>query len=416
MPGRIRNVVHIKNRTAGTSNELSFDVLEAKKHQADATVRSSQRRSYVYGGKSVDQEGRKWIFRKRKQASPGFSTMPKLYTNDAAAAARNIERARLPYQDPAAEIVRRKRNRTRRRFLSACMGVLVIGAIVVLLGTEISRYLADQERTLEQLNQSLETVEECDSTVIAMDELLSQSINDQDEEEIARIKSELPSTAVRLREAYEQAKWASGSLVRSNEREIANQEAKAVAARLEMISKGDALMNDGIAAKQAAADMHDAWQLILEADTLATEAGNLVTETTDQNVNESMEKSNQAIERFEEAKLLVEKVKQRYPEADVSGYSDYLDKRIEGQKAALESDASILLMDRASAEESYQILYEYDTEAAEIAEGFPQNPAQPVLDAYQQKSSELKGAYDQARSQAASADAYLRDYLGEPHK
>lgn len=415
MPGRIRNVIHIKHRTAGTSNELSFDVLDAKKHQADITSRSGQRLFRVYGGRSTDRRKEKKLFGKTKShTSPNI--MPKLYTNDASQAARNIERARLPYQDPAAEIIRRKRSRTRRRLFSVTMGLLVTGAVIVLLGTEVSRYVADQEETSKMLDQSLETVKECDTTVVAMDKLLSESINDQDEQEIDRIQAALPTTSERLKEAYEQAEWASGSLVNSAKREAANQEMKAITARLEMITQGNALMKEGASAKQAASDMHEAWQLILEGDTLATEAGELVTYTTTQNVNESMDASKSAIEKFEEARELVGRVKEDYPSADVSLYDEYLEKRIEGQNAALESDASILLMDRASAEESYQTLYDCDAAAAEIAKQFPDNPAQPVLDAYQAKSESLKDTYNQARSQATSADAYLRDYLGEQDK
>lgn len=415
MSKRTRNVVHIKHRTAGTSNELSFDVLEAKKNEADGGSASGECWARRFRTKRIERGA---FFPSQGSSSSTYAggSVPQLYTNDAARAARNIELARLPYENPAAEIVRRKKKRFRSRALSVALGVAVIAAIAFLMATEVTRYLSDQEATLVTLKTSLQTVEEADQTIVAMDKLVATSPNWQDESDARRVLESLPEANNLLDKAYEQAKWASVSLFNSRDREAANRAVTAIAGRKEMTTQGQMILTDAIAAKEAAFCMEEAWGLLLEADTFSSQAGELVQDTTTDNVNASMEASNKAIERFEQAQDLVQQAQTRYPEADVTSYAKYLEKRLRGQRAALESDAAILLMDRASAEEQAEILYNYDLEAAEIAKGFPDDPTKPVTDACNEKRAELGEKYDQARSQAASADAYLREYLGDTSK
>lgn len=416
MSKQTRNVVHIKHRTAGTSNELSFDVLEAKKNEADGNSTSSKRWSRGFRTKKTTERRAVFANRRSDNAAYAGGGMPHLYSSDAVQAAKNIDLTNLPYGDPAAEIVRRKKKRFHNRVLSATLGVAVIAALAFLMATEVTRYLSDQEATLATLKTALQTVEEADQAIVAMDKLVATPLDQQDENDARRILERLPGANDLLDEAYEQVKWASGSLFNSEDREAANRAMTAIAGRKEMTTQGQMILTDAIAAKEAAFYMEEAWNLLLEADTFANQAGELVQDTSTDNVNASMEASNRAIGRFEQAQDLVQKVQTRYPEADVTPYAKYLEKRLRGQEAALESDASILLMDRVSAEEQSETLYDYDLEAAEIAKGFPDDPTKPITDACNEKQAELREKYDQARSQAASADAYLREYLGDTSK
>lgn len=413
MPGRIRNVVHIKHRTAGTSNELSFDVLEAKKVAADAASRTEKgtRSGFKLGrfSRAARREARK-----NKAEAP--TTMPKLYTNDASLAAKNIERAGLPYGDPAAEVHRRKRRRARVRIITGAIVVAIVGAFGFFAFAEVSRYMADQNQTLALLDEALQTIETTDETIVAMDELVMKPIDEQDTQTLDSITSQLADTSKQLDAALTQAQYASENLVNARQREAANQAITAITARQEMINEGRQLVEEGKRAQQAADNMNEAWPLILEADALTQDAGNLVAYTTEANVTTSMDKTNQAIEKFKEAQKKIQWVVDNYPAADVSAYATYLERRIEGQEAALDSDAAMLLMDRDTAEEKNQVLYDCDSEAAQIAQGFSEDPTEPVVSAYQANSEELREKYLQARSQAASADTYLRDYLGETNK
>ena len=54
-----------------------------------------------------------------------------------------------------------------------------------------------------------------------------------------------------------------------------------------------------------------------------------------------------------------------------------------------------------------------DQEAVEMAKALPKQFSQPVVDAYASATADLVSRYDSLRSDAASNDAYLREYLGQ---
>ncbi len=52
-------------------------------------------------------------------------------------------------------------------------------------------------------------------------------------------------------------------------------------------------------------------------------------------------------------------------------------------------------------------------EAVEMAKALPKQFSQPVVDAYASATADLVSRYESLRSDAASNDAYLREYLGQ---
>ncbi|MEF9875467.1 MAG: hypothetical protein RR772_01015, partial [Gordonibacter sp.] len=57
-----------------------------------------------------------------------------------------------------------------------------------------------------------------------------------------------------------------------------------------------------------------------------------------------------------------------------------------------------------------------DSEAAAIAVDLPEDAAKPALDDFKRATEAFFETYSTARSQAGSADAFLRDYLGTSSK
>lgn len=412
MPKRIRNVVHIKRRTAGTSNELSFDVLDAKRDEADAASARGR------GKRKTEKERKKWEKETRRAAKASQAegltptSLPQLYTNDVSQASKNIGLASLPYQDPSAEIVRRKKKRSHHRAIVAIAVVIAVGVVGYGLYTEISHYLGDQERGRTLLSGALQEIETADEVVVKMDKLLEGQLDTQGNSDTISAE-DISEAQTHLDNALVQAKRASGILFAQQEREASEQAQQAVSAREEMLKQGESVLSTRSSAETAAKNMEDAWDLVLEADALTKEAAKLVEDTTDANVESSMKKSEQAVEKFDEALQLVQQAEQSVSSDDLSQYEEYLSKRIEGQKAALESDAAILLKDREHAERYNQILYDCDSQAADIAKGFPDDPVEVIESAYEEESKSAMDKYSKARAQATSADAYLRDYLGE---
>ena len=110
---------------------------------------------------------------------------------------------------------------------------------------------------------------------------------------------------------------------------------------------------------------------------------------------------------------LIAKAKGFYPAANFDASLAYVNKRIDATNEALASNAAILIQDKATAESHNDAYNRGDQEAVEMAKALPKQFSQPVVDAYASATADLVSRYDSLRSDAASNDAYLREYLGQ---
>ena len=96
---------------------------------------------------------------------------------------------------------------------------------------------------------------------------------------------------------------------------------------------------------------------------------------------------------------------------DLSAQIAYLDKRIEALGYAVASNDALLARDTAAAVEQNDAYNAADKEAASLAAALPIDPGQPVLDALEERLADPIEAYEAARGQASTSDAFLRDYF-----
>ncbi len=142
------------------------------------------------------------------------------------------------------------------------------------------------------------------------------------------------------------------------------------------------------------------------------ESARLVEDTTEANTKESEEKSKEAQALFEKAKDQLEVVKTRYPAAGLDAVGNYIDKRIEEIGYAIASDEAIYIQDKATADAQNERYNEADDEAVSIADGIPKRIENVILDQYDLNVKDANEGYFTARSAAAAADSFLREYLG----
>ena len=119
------------------------------------------------------------------------------------------------------------------------------------------------------------------------------------------------------------------------------------------------------------------------------------------------------VHHFSKAKECIAKAKGFYPAANFDASLAYVNKRIDATNEALASNAAILIQDKATAESHNDAYNRADQEAVEMAKALPKQFSQPVVDAYASATADLVSRYDSLRSDAASNDAYLREYLGQ---
>ena len=90
----------------------------------------------------------------------------------------------------------------------------------------------------------------------------------------------------------------------------------------------------------------------------------------------------------------------------------YLNLKSQAAGEALASNAAILIQDKSTAESHNDAYNQADAEATTLAEKLPSDLTQLVVDSYATNQDALIKEYENARSDAATHDAFLREYLG----
>ena len=456
---KLGRAAHIKRHTVGTSNEISFSVLDAAKNELEGDVgKDAAARPSRFGHVSLFTLP---LRRKKSIATPtkerglllssgefasaenptpasslgtvdvgspksdvaGLTTVPTGAPRKTAAAGSAAPAAGAPapvpsklVRSPEEEIALRKARRRLHRMLAATL-VVVVG--LCLAGAGGWYLYQDHQRHLHQvaqLDEALDLIREADETVVALDGIVANPLDAGSLAQADSVLAKLPAALAQLEEADAAARRVSVDLRESEDKEAANQTVAATGARTALIESGRQIVEQAQWADEAARAVREAWQRVVEADALARDAAALVADTTAEHVAASKDKTNAAVGAFADAQAALEALDSAYADVDLVGLLDYVAKRIEAMGYALASDDAFLAKNKEEAVAQNDAYNRADAEAATLAAGLPDDVAQLVFDAYDQATGTLFETYSTARSQAGAADAFLRDYLGTTSK
>lgn len=423
--------LHIKKNTAGTSNELSFSVMDALSSKADAAEGKAEPKGFLGGinlftfpGKRLgDPTPKTTDYLPGSDARPPSGSSPsKGYTAADIAGlaldlskseAKGSQRRAAAIADPEAEIRRRKKARRVRRIAGTIAGIVCSVAVVGAFGMYLYKTYEDHAAQLDLLHQGIAELEAADEVIVRMDELVASPVTEETLVQMAEVEPQIEEARSHLDEAEVLARKAGRFMLQGADKEACNQLEEAVAARRDMLSHASNLMVADRNAAAATVSIEECWDLVIEADGLAREAAQLVTDTTAENVAASQEKSEQALAVFSQAREKLDAASASYASADFSILRSYIDVRIEAMGYAIASDEAIYIQDKKTADSQNALYNEADAKAAELAAQLPENPADPVVQAYEANIKGLLEDYQTARTRAATADAHLRDYLGD---
>lgn len=464
---KLMGAAHIKRHTVGTSNEISFSVLDAATNQL--TVSANEKRTGLlrFGHVSLftlPLRGKKPAPTPAKEQGLPLSSGDFVSVQNSAVAASVGLMDRGPLGSPipsdgfarpsgsagftagqattaaqgvpsplpfsrssslsfadstrAAEekIASRKRRRRRHRRLVVAFVAVVTTAALAAGGTYLYQ---DNQRHLSQVGQlddALALVTSTDDLFVTLDEAVNSPFETDADKTYQDLSSQMPESSDNLDAATSMLQSFSNDMRESMDKEAARQALAAVSARQTLIIEGAQMLDQASVARKAAVRLEEAWQQVIAADSLAREAAQLVTDTTDEHVNASKTKTEQASTAFGKARDELEGIGALYPPANLEVLISYVDKRIESLGYALASDEAFLAKDKdvaAAQNDAYNIA---DAAAATLAKKIPADPAELVREAYSQAVSESAQAYSTARLQAGTADAFIRDYLGAGFK
>lgn len=450
---KITRAAHIKRHTEGTSNEISFSVLDAAKNaleegrgtkrgrglfgkvtivppsssgqaapptlsgDASAPIKSRKNTKSAKSAKPTKPSKAAKVSSAATfaptSAIPSTPVMPsaQVKTNTSAPASASV-----PARSPEVEIARRKARRKLSKVVAISAVAMISLALLVFGGWYLYQDYQHQQANVTQLDEALSLLSEADDTVLLLDEIVEQPFADDAATKIASVSSQLDSANDALSRADELARAASTELKKTEDKEVANQAVAAIAARKTLLSTGEAMMATATDAQTAGEHLTTAWEYLLDSHEKAQEAAQLVEETTEENVKASQERTNEAIAALEAARSELVSAQEVFPSIDTDSINAYIDKRVEAFGYALASDEAFLTRNKEEATAQNDAYNTADAEAAELAKELPDDILTLVQTAYGVQTDAQAKTYSTARSQAAAADAFIRDYLGEKTK
>lgn len=447
---KLNHAAHVKKSTRGTSNELSFSVLDAARNALDDGKDPSSDQARGFGRIRLFTLP---IGRRKPPATPkkdelaalmgGSSPVPSS-TSSTPSLVKPVESDKpsseapavpLPQAEPKApkpaqpspsrferaprstgrtseeEIAWRKARRRKGKILA---GVLCAVIIVALAGAGLLYLYQDNVRyqqNTQLLQESADALTSTDEFLLALDEALQDPLSDQAETFFNDQQGDLASIDSSLQLAESKADEAMQGLRETVEREAADALMATSAARQTLVDQGWKILEDSVGMKSLYERVGEAWQQTGEADSLAREAAQLAGENSQEAITRSTELSNEASSLFSDVRATIEVLAQEDAEVDLSAQIAYLDKRIEALGYAVASNDALLARDTAAAVEQNDAYNAADKEAASLAAALPIDPGQPVLDALEDRLADPIEAYEAARGQASTSDAFLRDYF-----
>lgn len=411
------HAAHIKRRTEGTSNELSFSVLDAAKNAADSGLNkeSKVKTSWLGGIFLFTLPGKK-----KPHATPVKDELIALTGSTSATLSGSTgttkppasEPARIKYETPVDEIARRKsRRRARKRLVIAAATVTAL----VLIGAAGSFFYKEhtaQSKRLTMISSAIADLSNADDILLEMDGVINSDMGTEALEKAAEIEKRLPEVTERLDTAEAAIQQADIGMTSASDKEAIARAMAAVSARRDMEEQGSQLMSAAVTAKTTADVVASSWENVIGADSMAREAADVIANTTEQNVITSKELSVKAKELFTKALADIESVQNVFAELDLSAQTAYISKRIEAMDYAIASDDAILAFNKEEATTANDAYNAADAEATLMAKDLPDDPTVPVDEGFDRETTTVSKLYNEARSRAATADAFLRDYLG----
>ncbi len=397
--GPKKGSMHIKQHTAGTSNELSFSVLDAKRDEAAPVSGLSPR--------DMTELGRVSLFTLPGKQPQGDSSAPSGFGMAPQQRHRAASGATSFSYASQSEVVFRKHRRSARRIV-AVLGAIALVGVVVFAGTRIAGVAFERtQRSSAAIDEAYALLESSDEAILALDSAVAMPAQGSNSVLNDRLSS-LAAVESLLDRAINRAEEVSSQKSDSEYLEVASQIKEAAIARKDLVEKGRISLVQGKTAKRGADLAMQAWEQTMSADAAARSA------VADANPsNYDIAAAQESVALFQDALVLVRQAMVEYPQADFSLFETYLEKRGNALQNAIACAVSLRSGDEAASNANAIAYNNTEQEAAQIASSLPDNPAQPILDVFGEEGADADEAYQEARKRASRADAALRA-LTEP--
>lgn len=473
--GPITKGAHLKEHTAGTSNELSFDVLDAARRQLDdknfdpnavkvktprkgvgmisllfskvhftkesigngqtkaksgspTTANTSEAKdpktSTLFPGKRVKTED----IPKRNSAAAEQRQSRKAARAEARALAKRQKRERYdskhslsraanaaPYSNESAqvEVKRRKKIRHRRRVrLAVTVAVACVVAAGLAGNYAYQRYRLYNDQS-ELINHAVEEIVSADESVVQLDSLIGDPMAEIKNDTWKELEKNLPAAESHLDSARDTSNDLLPVLGEGDMQIVTGQIIDACDARQVMIDSGKSIFEAAEEANGTSDSVAQIWADVLQADSVARDGVALLSAgSLDDSMASAKEKLHEAASSFQNAWYELQQLENANANLDLSKLTEYLDKRLEALDYASATAQALLDRNKSEATSQAKLYNEADSAAVKLAAALPTDLSEPVKAAFEKDIEDLRKKYDDARYAASAADDRIRDYLG----
>ena len=372
--------MHIKGRTAGSSNELSFDVLDAARSD--------------YGKK-----------RKKDKKAPRASTpAPSQGSYHGVSGTATLS--------AAPEVERRKRERRTHSLKLGFVAVIAVVALVGAAGYFGYTYMMGQQNFTGSYDSLINRFRELDKTIVQVDAIMANPYDSGQMEAEANLLDKFPQMTRELNALTAEARSMKGLTSVPEDTAALSGVESAATARKDMLSAAEGAFTLSKQVKGVAYQADKVWSSVSEADAKAREATEIANAaSTQEETQQARDATVEAYNLFEEALISLQDVGNQTPGTVFDLEISYLKKRVAALDAAIDTEDALLSGDRNTAEAKNETYNDADAEAAMLAARFETSPGRQVREAFQVDMTAWQEKYQDARAEAATADATVRSYL-----
>jgi len=412
-----KHVPHIKRHTEGTSNELSFDVLEAASNELD----SGKRQKSLFG--SGFHIGRTPKTVKPEKPSTGDTAEPTVASQIAETVSTtpvvtkpekvSAQRKSAVNLSPQDEIDRRKKLRRSHFIRTRVIVVLILAVVATGVGVFAFNWYQEKQSFSGEFASLVDRFTQIDTVLVEVDSLMTNPLDPDKSEQRKAARSAIPAQIKELKDIQDDASTLMDD-TRANEDSVAlNQAVNAAAARVVMMQAADATFELADMALSHISEANQAWREVTEADQIARSGIEHSNQAYDQASTIAARDELQAAEdQFVEVSYRLTTLSNTVEGLDLTMFIEYVDKRIEALSNAVATSEALLAGDRESARYYNDLYNQADREAVELAEDLPVSIEPTLRAVYEAKIAEFETTYAQAREQAAESDAVVRQYIG----
>ena len=367
--------LHIKGRTAGSSNELSFDVLDARRSTPEA---QGSRVSRIPSAPRPSQGTYHGV--------AGTSTL-----------------SAVP------EVERRKRHRRNRAVAKVIAALVAAAALATLVGIAGYRFYEEKLDFTTRFTTLIDRFVEADRDLVKIDALMTDPLNAPERSNRAEALKSFPGIEQMLASITADVDALVEQQGQDQDLAALHAVSDATAARLEMLAVAESAFKLSDIANRHASDAITAWNTILSADTTAREATQIANAAaTEKTILDGRSKTVEALGRMREGRDQLVVVEHGVTGLDLSSELAYVDMRIESLEYAIETADALVAGNASSAISANDAYNAADRAAADQAAHLPASIAAQVKSRYADGIEDLMRDYVAARAAASAADAIIR--------